>query len=92
VGPWLGANVYVSRSPSYFVALEPGAYLLFAHSGEAAQRGDVEPGLHLGAKLGFGSTTRWYLSASGQWFPGAAQEHYDAFFGLLGGGVMMRSL
>jgi hypothetical protein len=93
LGPWLGANVYVSRGPSHFVALEPGAYLLIAHSGEAARRGDVEPGLHLGAKLGFGSASaRWFVTASGQWFPRAADEHYDAFFGLLGGGVMVRSL
>jgi hypothetical protein len=92
-GPWLGANVYLTNGASYSAALEPGAYLLFPHAGDAKQRDDILTGLHLGLKLGFGPRQlRFFLSASAEWFPGANEQYYDRFFGLLGGGIVVRSL
>ena len=92
-GPWLGANVYLENSSSYSVALEPGAYLVFAHSGEPQERNDLEPGLHLGLKLGFGPRRlRFFVSGSAEWFPTADEQYYDSFFALLGGGILVRAL
>jgi hypothetical protein len=92
-GPWLGANVYLTNSASYSAAIEPGAYVLFAHDGDARDRDDILTALHLGLKLGFGPRRlRFFISGSAEWFPGANEQYYDRFFGLLGGGIVVRSL
>lgn len=92
-GPWLGANVYLTNGSSYSAALEPGAYLLLSHSGDAKDRNDTLTALHLGLKLGFGPRRlRFFVSASAEWFPTADEQYYDRFFGLLGGGIVVRSL